>query len=669
MYLLSALSLLCGLMLHGSCSAPNPLSSIRRQTVHYHNELKSFREDGIFNYSTMVVREDLGVLLLGAREVIYALDLNDISVKKTVVYWRVTEEKEKECIGKGVYETFVDGQLRLKEEREDGKGKCPFDPFQRYSSLMVADRILYSATYKNFLGNDPVLQRNPDKLHSEQSSKWFNDPTFVHMEFVGESFESQDGADDKIYLFFSENAMEYDFYSKVVMSRVARVCKGDTGGRLILQKKWTSFLKASLDCSLSEASLPPIVQDVFLLKNDDWRKSIFYTVFTAPSSLFQTSLVCAFNVSAIRDIFNEAKFKTEVSVENIYTKWVTHAGEVPVPRPGACINKTPDSSHDQTLQFLQKHQLMDEAVQPMTGGPLLIVKGPLLTRIVVDSIMALDGKNYTVMFVGTENGYVNKAVNYGGEMLIVEGIQLYEEPVPISTLRLSESKGQIYAVSEFGAVQMPVSNCSRHATCVDCVLARDPYCAWDLATKQCSSVTGVSNTALQSLKEGDSTQCPQLDPVMAVNLVLVPGNNIQLLCQAHSNLAQVHWRRSGQILRPNDKYHFADWGLLIVGASTSDAGLYICDSVEQTADRIHNRTVGSYQLQLSPADSTTVTSVDQDGFKVAVILLSLTCFSMMAVIIWTWSKGHLQCFKVAPSTSQSQVERNPLESRHVQNRI
>lgn len=39
-----------------------------------------------------------------------------------------------------------------------------------------------------------------------------------------------------------------------------------------------------------------------------------------------------------------------------------------------------------------------------------------------------------------ENGYVNKAVNYDGEMLIIEEIQLYEEPVQISTLRLSASK-------------------------------------------------------------------------------------------------------------------------------------------------------------------------------------------------------------------------------------
>lgn len=52
-----------------------------------------------------------------------------------------------------------------------------------------------------------------------------SEPNFVYMDFVGESFDSPDGDDDKVYLFFSENAMEYDFYSKVAVSRVARVCK------------------------------------------------------------------------------------------------------------------------------------------------------------------------------------------------------------------------------------------------------------------------------------------------------------------------------------------------------------------------------------------------------------------------------------------------------------
>ena len=39
-----------------------------------------------------------------------------------------------------------------------------------------------------------------------------------------------------------------------------------------------------------------------------------------------------------------------------------------------------------------------------------------------------------------ENGYIQKAVNYDGEMFIIEEIQLYENPEAISILRLSSSK-------------------------------------------------------------------------------------------------------------------------------------------------------------------------------------------------------------------------------------
>lgn len=40
-------------------------------------------------------------------------------------------------------------------------------------------------------------------------------------------------------------------YSQVVVSRVARVCKRDLGGsQRVLEKQWTSFLKARLNCSV-----------------------------------------------------------------------------------------------------------------------------------------------------------------------------------------------------------------------------------------------------------------------------------------------------------------------------------------------------------------------------------------------------------------------------------
>ena len=54
-----------------------------------------FGEEGVWNYSTMLLREDLGLLLLGARENIYALDINNISNKKssvrTLKYYSLTD--------------------------------------------------------------------------------------------------------------------------------------------------------------------------------------------------------------------------------------------------------------------------------------------------------------------------------------------------------------------------------------------------------------------------------------------------------------------------------------------------------------------------------------------------------------------------------------------------
>ncbi len=70
-----------------------------------------------------------------------------------------------------------------------------------------------------------ILQLRQIKVFSFFFFCVISEPNFVYMDFVGESFDSPDGDDDKVYLFFSENAMEYDFYSKVAVSRVARVCK------------------------------------------------------------------------------------------------------------------------------------------------------------------------------------------------------------------------------------------------------------------------------------------------------------------------------------------------------------------------------------------------------------------------------------------------------------
>lgn len=54
------------------------------------------------------------------------------------------------------------------------------------------------------------------------------------MAHVPEGKSSPEGDDDKIYLFFSENAVEFDSFSKVDVSRVARVCKVNSLGVIFI---------------------------------------------------------------------------------------------------------------------------------------------------------------------------------------------------------------------------------------------------------------------------------------------------------------------------------------------------------------------------------------------------------------------------------------------------
>lgn len=52
-------------------------------------------------------------------------------------------------------------------------------------------------------------------------------------------------------VFYADLSFSVHDLSQVVVSRVARVCKRDQGGsQRVLEKQWTSFLKARLNCSV-----------------------------------------------------------------------------------------------------------------------------------------------------------------------------------------------------------------------------------------------------------------------------------------------------------------------------------------------------------------------------------------------------------------------------------
>ncbi|KFQ44038.1 Semaphorin-4C, partial [Nestor notabilis] len=196
---------------------------------------------------------------------------------------------------------------------EDGKGKCPYDPTKGHTGLIV-DGELYSATFNNFLGTEPVILRNLGPHYSmktEYLTSWLNGR-------AGETRASATGDDDKVYFFFSERAVEYDCYAEQVVARVARVCKGDVGGARTLQKKWTTFLKARLVCSAPEQQLHfNRLQAVFTLPGDEGDVDV--------------SAICRYHILEVKKAFDGPYKEYREQAQ----KWGRYSDEVPSPRPGA----------------------------------------------------------------------------------------------------------------------------------------------------------------------------------------------------------------------------------------------------------------------------------------------------------------------------------------------
>ncbi|KAM8839018.1 semaphorin-4E-like [Synchiropus picturatus] len=630
-----------------------------------------FHEEGVFDYSTMLLREDLDLLVVGASGMLYALHLNDISKKNDSVKWDVTPEhcfryatQQTDCRNQiktllktqddrmlvcGTYGfnprcdhmSYVDGKLTLEGKEESGEFKCPSDPSESSASLMIGNNV-YSATGSVF------SRRGPNFVWTFENENIFSDPKFVAMEMMPESENSDTGDDDKIYLFFSEKAVVYETY-KPMVSRVARVCKGDLGGQLSFRERWTSFIKADLQCPVPGSKRPYIIQDSYRWcdPEQDWKSCLFFAVFTAQMSS-PGSAVCVYSVTDISREFSEGQFMT-----TIFTMKTPFKGSLPVPRPGSCIDHAARKAGinqslllpPETLEFIKSNPIMYEGIMPIGGKASLVTERGEFTRIIVDQVQTTDGDRHHVMFIGTKKGTILKAVNYDGEMFIIQEVQVFKTPEPIKILKFSSVRRQIYAGSDSGVVQVSASSCGRSLSCVDCVLARDPYCGWDQAGGRCTALSAAPSLLLQSVKEGNASLCPKTEVQTEKKSLAAPGY-LKLLCSSESKLATIRWEKDHSPLVSSPRRLELEDGLLMLNVSKSDAGLYRCLSVGRSREDEYITVIAQYNVTMEEETREAQVPLYNCPLlaqQVGLVLLGLAFFG---ILIWNFYKGHLRLPRV-----------------------
>ncbi|XP_056909143.1 sema domain, immunoglobulin domain (Ig), transmembrane domain (TM) and short cytoplasmic domain, (semaphorin) 4Ba [Takifugu flavidus] len=600
---------------------------------------KRFSASGVVNFTTLHLSNEDKTLYVGAREILFALNLTDISevTLHRNFTWETPDRKREECSFKGkdlqkdcfnyikiflrvnsthlyVCGTYAfsptcayiktDNFSLVKSDSgevvtEDGRSRCPFNPEYK-STAIIADGELYAGTVSNFQGNEPIIYKSLSQgtsLKTENSLNWLQDPAFVGSAYIQESLPkgNEVGDDDKIYFFFSEVGKEFDFFDNTLVSRIARVCKGDLGGERVLQKKWTTFLKAQLLCSLPDDGFPfNIIQDMFVLtpSPEDWKNTVFYGVFTSQwyKGASGSSAVCSFTMDQVVEAFN-GRYR-EVNRET--QQWYTYNHPVPEPRPGMCITNEarkqdiPSSLRmpDKVLNFVKDHFLMDSVIR---SSPLLLKRNAHYTQIAVHRVQT-GSKVYHVLFVGTDDGRLHKAININGKMHIIEEMVLFRNSQPVLNIELDTEKGRLYISSFSELVEVPIANCTNYQSCGECVLSRDPYCAWD--GSQCVDIrqTPPNKAWQQSIVEADTaTICNKvLNPrfakspsirTSACQPITIPANTFRVLpCKLRSNLAVRKW----EFRKTPGHFHYPspEGGLVVVGQADRQEN-YECWSVEE----------------------------------------------------------------------------------------
>uniref|UniRef100_A0A3B4TA68 Sema domain, transmembrane domain (TM), and cytoplasmic domain, (semaphorin) 6Ca n=1 Tax=Seriola dumerili TaxID=41447 RepID=A0A3B4TA68_SERDU len=384
-----------------------------------------------------------------------------------------------------------------------GQARCPFESGQSNVGLFAGGDF-YSATMTDFLASDAVIYRSlgdgrPVLRTVKYDSKWLREPHFLHAIDYG----------NYVYFFLSEIAVEYTALGKVVFSRVARVCKNDNGGSpRVLERYWTSFLKARLNCSVPGDSFFyfDVLQSLTNVLQINQRPAVV-GVFTTQANSIPGSAVCAFYMDDIEKVFN-GKFKEQRTSDSSWTPVPDE--QVPRPRPGMCAGDGPAADYkssvqfpDETLTFIKSYPLMDEAVPSVNDRPCFTRTSSRskLTQIVVD-VSAGPYKDRTVMFLGSDDGRVLKVLasthpndSFGSKLL--EDIDVYnpskcnvqgQEDRRVLGLELDKDHHALFVAFTSCVIRVPLSRCTQHGACKKaCLASRDPYCIW-LRTGSCANM-------------------------------------------------------------------------------------------------------------------------------------------------------------------------------------
>uniref|UniRef100_A0A3B3WBE0 Sema domain, immunoglobulin domain (Ig), short basic domain, secreted, (semaphorin) 3E n=1 Tax=Poecilia mexicana TaxID=48701 RepID=A0A3B3WBE0_9TELE len=528
---------------------------------------------------TMLLDESHQRLYVGAKNALFSLNLDRVNAHYRQINWASTEFQIEECMMKG---------------REKPECANYIKVLQKYNQTHLL--VCGTGAFNPICALVKVGHKGQVILHLFR--KCLNDRQQLNeAKFVGSAVipDNDDRDDDKVYFFFTERETDGEGVNRGILTRIGRVCANDQGGQRMLVNRWSSFLKTRLICSVPG---PNGIDTHFddLGKNTEISldlpskmevKAKHQTRFCLFSFRGCGYAVCMYHMEDIRAAFN-GPFAYREKLEH---HWTPYEGRVPYPRPGSCASKVNGGGFssskefpDEVLRFVRSHPVMYRPVLPHHHRPILLQSEPgrrKLTQIAVDKVQAQDG-HYHVLYIGTDDSVVLKVITiYNKDTDTVEEV-LLEELHIFKVLHISYEK-----TFSIGVAQVRLHQCDLYGSaCADCCLARDPYCAWDGLTCSRYYPAGVYTKRRfrrQDVRHGNAVQlCNGLAEEKL--MYSIESNTTLLECVPRSLQAKVLWflEKGGEKheVRGDERVIVTSHGLLFLHVRSSDAGMYVCQTVE-----------------------------------------------------------------------------------------
>ena len=354
----------------------------------------------------------------------------------------------------------------------EGRKDVGFSPHTDDGNVAVlADNgAFFTATSFNFRQTQQTIGLAPSLEEAEFSVRtpsfipsWLNDPVFLSAYDEG----------DHVYLFAREPS--YEVGGGLVVSRVIRVCKNDSGFQLFPGDTTYTFLtfqKARLRCRSTgkEESIPydyDRLQGTYLYRPSNGGDPTLYATFSSPANGPRGSALCKFSLSELDSVFEGGEYLVQSK-----GGWKVEAGG-----SFACPGSE-RGGPERTEQQAKTQQLMSGVATASEPQPMVTVLGDDLLLLTAD-VVEYGGSQLEVVVSALGSREITQISWYRGS-IYRHTIGTMSSPVTNMVLhRNSETEERQVLLTTNSSVQsVSLGKCSRYDTCFECFDSHDPYCAW-----------------------------------------------------------------------------------------------------------------------------------------------------------------------------------------------